>query len=145
MTDAKPSSSVRRSHMVHARHVDGYHGIPVVQGQLERRTATVYAGIVEQNVDMAVSKRYAGESPFDRLRVPHVGDDRLTGGPEFVGDLRRGCLMGVENHDPCARCSEGKSDRSTDAAAAAGDNRNLAFEQKIRKWGKHRFLSAAGV
>jgi hypothetical protein len=125
----------------HARHVDGYHGIPVFQGQFEGRMATVYAGIVEQDVDMTVSKRYVSESPFDRLRVPHVCDDRFPVGPEFFCDLRCGCLMGIENHYLCAGCSEGKSDRSTDAAAAAGYDRNLAFEQKIRKWGKHRFLS----
>jgi hypothetical protein len=31
---------------------------------------------------------------------------------EFVDDLRRGLPHGAENHDMCAPCSEGRSDRS---------------------------------
>src|SRR5882762_1014645 len=103
--------------------------------------ATVYTSIVEQNVDVTVSKRDVGESPFDRIRLPHVGRDRLAGDPNFVGDLTRCCLTGVENHDLCARRSEGNRHCSTNAAAAAGHDSNLTFKQKIRKGEHVRFLS----
>jgi hypothetical protein len=56
--------------------------------------------------------------------------------------LRRGCLMNVENHDLCARRSEGKRDRSTDAATAAGYDGNLVFKQKIRNWGEQLLVSS---
>jgi hypothetical protein len=97
----------------HARHVDGYHGIPVFQGHFEGWMATVYAGVVEQNVDMTVSTRYLGEGLFDRLLVPHVGDDRLPGDSDFAGDLSRRGLLGVKNTTvrPLQRRRERQLDR----------------------------------
>jgi hypothetical protein len=136
VTDRRPRTDE------HARHVDSYHGIPIIQGHFERRMATVNTGIVEQNVDTTVSKRYLGESPFNCLGIPHVSDDRLPGGSDFIDNLRRGCFMGVNNHNTRSGCSEGKSDSSADAAAATGYDRYLVLQQKVRKWKGHHFLSA---
>jgi hypothetical protein len=101
--------------------------------------ATVYASVVEENVDMAVSKRCLDESPFERFRVPYVGNDRLPRRSNFVGNSGRAYLLGVDNHNPCA-CCEGKSDPSTDATASTVAIAIWFFQQKIRKRREHGFV-----
>ena len=89
-----------------------------------------------------------GRDHFSELRsgfeVAMGGDDRLPGGPEFFGDVGHSRLIGVENHDLRARGGECQCDRSTNPAAAAGYDRDLVFQQEIRKRMKHRLLSGVG-
>jgi hypothetical protein len=62
----------------------------------------------------------------------------LTGFSDLLGDLSRGCLLGIADHHTCDCCGERDGDRSTDAAA--GYFRNLAFQEKVRQRQKHHSL-----
>jgi hypothetical protein len=117
----------------HTGHVDGYDGIPVVQGHVERRLTTIYARVVKENVDTTVSTCNVGERPFDRLRIRHVHGERMTSDPDFLGDLSGRGLTRVEYDNPRACRCECKRDGPPYAAAAASHDGNFAIQQEIRE------------
>jgi len=67
----------RRAQMNIPVHVDGLHSFQSSRVSSRDGWRRFMPALLNRNVDMTVTKRYVGESPFDRLRVPHICDDRL--------------------------------------------------------------------
>ena len=90
--------------------------------------ATIYAGVVKQNIDATVLKRNLGKDPLNCLLVPDIGGDRPPRSSDLIGNPGRSFPVGVENYDVRARRSEGKSDCSADTAASARYYGDLVFQ-----------------
>ena len=59
--------------------------------------ATIYAGVVKQNIDATVLKRNLGKDPLNCLLVPDIGGDRPPRSSDLIGNPGRSFPVGVEN------------------------------------------------
>ena len=107
------------------------HVAPLGDREFLRRLANIHAGIVDEDVQ-AAELGYGILNEFRARRI--VGDVHHEGGHlhPVLADLGRGCCVllriAPRHSDRRARLSEPQRHAKADAAVAAGDERDTAFE-----------------
>ena len=120
--------------------VDRDHGVPLAFGHVHQHAVAEDSGVVDQDVEAAEVVDRLCDHPFRAGEVGHVLVVRgslAPGGSDLVDDLLRGrCVVTlagelaaevVDDHRR-ARGGERERVRAADAAAGAGDDRDLARE-----------------
>ena len=105
--------------------------VPFLEIERVRGLADVDAGIVDEDVDPAELAADALDHARDRGLVGDVGGDRdrLDAAPRELGDRRvRFLLVAPDDRDAGAGVRQPARHAEPDAAIAAGDDRDLAFE-----------------
>jgi hypothetical protein len=115
-----------------AGEVDAQHLVPVVHRQLPDGAIQGDAGVVDEDVEAAVTVDHLSDDAQAVIGVAHVAV--VDAGPraaalELLEKLLRALAVGgVPGCDDAALGGEATTDRGADAAAAAGDERHAAFE-----------------
>src|SRR6185369_4711458 len=84
--------------------------------------------IVEEHVDPAEALRHAREGRRNLVFRRDVGVDVEDAGAELLGQRLPLLVLHVDTRDPCAGVAQDLYGAASDAAAAAGDNRDSSRE-----------------
>jgi len=120
----------------HAGQVDVHDLVPVVERDVDGGAADRDAGVVDQDVDLAVRRDHGVEHVLHRALVGDVHRARL-GAAVRQGDrlggvaCRRSVVVG--QHDDRADARERGADGLAEPVAAAGDHRDLAVQAERRQ------------
>ena len=120
--------------------MDGEHRIPFILAHVHEHPVARDPGVVDEDVEAAERfERLPHHAPGrgEVRDVVAVRDRRAAGGVDFRNDLLRRRRVNalarqrraeIVDDDPCARTRERECVLPADAAACAGDDRNLALE-----------------
>ena len=113
--------------------VEPLHRVPALGCDLLGRYEVLAAGVVEQEVELAVTLERAPYDPLGLGRYPDVARDHRAA----LSDLRRGLLEDLltptRNHDPGAAAHQFSGGRLTEVGAAAGDQHDPAGQRAGRE------------
>ena len=105
--------------------------IPVIRACVEQRTNADYAGIVYQHIEAPETLHNAADHLRALFRLTHVHGKRFGLRPERTQPLGRSlriCLVQIRHHDRCPFARIAQSNRGTNAAPAAGNQRDNSFK-----------------
>jgi hypothetical protein len=124
-----------------ALEVDGDDRVPLLLGHVEEHAVAQNSGVVDEDVQPAVTVERAADDLLRRLEARDVvvardrlaarGDDLVHDllGRSRVGSLARERAAEVVDDHARARARECKRMLAADPAARTGDDRDLAFER----------------
>ena len=108
--------------------VDRHHPAPLLGRGLRRLVVRQDAGVVHQDVDLALLRADPVAGRRHRPRVRDVERQRPGRRAEADGDLLQAVLGDVEHHDLQARLDQGRRNRGPQHAGRAGDQRAFAVQ-----------------